>query len=90
MTTNVYVLRRSAGNNDEWFSSLFAAKTRRREVIAEEDFDEFGDLSIDKTRVVPFPRKKLILALLNGRGWASGFKEVVPPYRSPPPRRSRG
>lgn len=90
----VYQLNVVAGENDadgenfdEWFTSLRAARARRAELIAETKASNFEnvkyghDLKIVCFEVADMPLSKLVLALLNQRGWATaaGGVLVVPP-----------
>lgn len=72
---------------DEYFSSLAAAKVRRRELIRE-DPDLVGhptkrDFEIEATELANLPKKKLALALLNREHYVAGRTVVVPHYRPP-------
>ena len=70
---------------DRWFSSLGAAQCCRVQLIRENPSMEghrYGeDFAIYRREVPDFPRKQLIIALLNRGEWALGPRElVVAPY----------
>lgn len=68
---------------DEWFSSLSAAIKRRKELIAVNPPDE-GDenYSIDEIAIAKLPHKKLVMAILNRRGYISSQKQIISAYQS--------
>ena len=75
-------------DQDEWFSSLRAAKRRRRQLIERRDdgadwlVDE--DLAIDRVQFVPLPPKQLLLRALNRCGFMRCYQQVVAPHPCPP------
>ena len=77
----------SDGENwDEWFSSLVAAGVRRAELIAADpclNNSRLGlDYGIEKVELTDhLSMKKLVLAILNRRGYIVSSEVVVAPYR---------
>lgn len=71
-------------DHDEWFTSLEAAKRRRRELIRDNPGlvgHKFGrDFEIEEIIFAKLPQKALALAILNRRGYVAQRTVVVPSY----------
>lgn len=76
---------------DEWFSSREAAEHRRRELIDDNPYLEGkpgrSDYQIDRVLVAveDLSPKRLVLALLNRRGWMKRSEIVLTDYEAPEP-----
>lgn len=68
---------------DEWFGSLKKAKARRRELIETSEPEPGGDWAIERIEFTKLPRRRLALAILNGTGYVTDRKVVVPEYFTP-------
>ena len=65
-------------NHNEWFGSLAAAKTRRRELIKDPDYTFCGcNYSLDRVEIPHLPKKKLLLRALNSKGFFPS-DEIIP------------
>jgi len=73
--------------DDEWFGTLKEAKLRRERLIAADPElqNSTGDSNFEIQIVYVgegIPRRKLVLALLNGGGWLDHREAVVSSYRA--------
>jgi hypothetical protein len=77
---------------DEWFTSLRAARRRRRELIRDNpdltDCRIASDYEVERVELADLPPRELALAILNRRGAFLSCVEVVPAYEAPWFRRS--
>lgn len=73
-------------NQDEWFSSKREAIRRRQRVIRDRGANEhLMDLEIERVVVTDtLPIKRLLLAVLNGRGFVEESAEILGRYEAPP------
>jgi hypothetical protein len=70
---------------DEWFSSLEAARRRRSEMIrkalaGEKDMRCGADFQIEMCEIADLPKRALVLAALNGKGYVDARTTVVPEW----------
>lgn len=74
-------------DHDEYFASLDAARRRRAELIRAnpemEGHRTESDFAIERVTLADLPPAKLVLAVLNRKGYAEKTEMVVPEYVSP-------
>lgn len=80
-------------DHDEWFSSLEAAKSRRRNLIRDNpgllDHRYGRDFMIEEIVLLKLPPRQLALAILNRRNYVARRNTVVPDYVPGPELRKR-
>lgn len=77
-----------AEDHDEWFTSFRAAKRKRAQYIREDPHLEghrYGeDFQITRIEFRDLPPKRLVLNIMNRRGYMENAKLMLEPYKAIP------